>query len=92
MLVECYGSEFDIPEFLIDKFVKDFEGLPGSGNRESVVQLRDAIGEILDVVSEEPEILHEKEYLSDFVRALAMQEALAELGILHDAQVSHIVK
>lgn len=85
MLVECYGSEFDIPEFLIDKFVKDFEGLPGSGNRESVVQLRDAIGEILDVVSEEPEILHEKEYLSDFVRALAMQEALAELGILHDA-------
>lgn len=85
MLVECYGSEFDIPEFLIDKFVKDFEGLPGSGNRESVVQLRDAIGEILDVVSEEPDILNEREYLADFVRALAMQEALAELGILHDA-------
>ena len=85
MLVECYGSEFDIPEFLIEKFVKDFEGLPGSGQRESVVQLRSAIEDILDVVSEEPDILHEKEYLSDFVRALAMQEAMAELGILHDA-------
>ena len=85
MLVECYGSEFDIPEFLIDKFIRDFEGLPGSGQRESVIQLRSAIEDILDVVSEEPEILHEKEYLSDFVRALAMQEAMAELGILHDS-------
>lgn len=85
MLVECYGSEFEIPEFLIDKFVKDFEGLPGSGNRESVVRLRDAIDEILDVVSEEPDILNEKEYMADFVRALAMQKALSELGILHDA-------
>ena len=85
MLVQCYGSEFDIPEFLIDKFVKDFEGLPGSGQRENVIQLRNAIDDILDIVSEEPEILHEKEYLSDFVRALAMQEAMAELGILHDA-------
>ena len=85
MLVECYGSEFDIPEFLIDKFVRDFEGLPGSGNRESVIQLRNAIDDILDVVADEPEILHEKEYLSDFVRALAMQEAMGQLGILHDS-------
>jgi len=85
MLVECYGSEFDIPEFLIEKFIKDFEGLPGSGQRESVIQLRNAIDDILDVVSEEPDILEEKEYLSDFVRALAMQEAMAELGILHDS-------
>ena len=85
MLVECYGSEFDIPEFLIDKFVRDFEGLPGSGNRESVMQLRNAIDDILDIVADEPEILHEKEYLSDFVRALAMQQAMGELGILHDA-------
>lgn len=85
MLVECYGSEFDIPEFLIDKFVKDFEGLPGSGNRESVLQLRSAVDDILDVVADEPEILEEPDYLSDFVKALAMQEAMAELGILHDA-------
>jgi hypothetical protein len=85
MLVQCYDSEFDIPEFLIDKFVKDFEGLPGSGNRESVVQLRCAVEDVLDLVSEEPEILHEKEFLADFVKALAMQEAMGKLGILHDA-------
>lgn len=85
MLVQCYDSEFDIPEFLIDKFVKDFEGLPGSGNRESVVQLRNAVEDVLDLVSEEPEILHEKEFLADFVKALAMQEAMGKLGILHDA-------
>jgi hypothetical protein len=49
------------------------------------MQLRNAVDDILDVVAEEPEILNEKEYLSDFVRALAMQEAMAELGILHDS-------
>jgi hypothetical protein len=85
MLVECYGSQFDIPEILIDKFIKDFECLPGSGNRESVMQLRMSIDDILDIVAEEPEILEEKEYMSDFVKALAMQEAMAELGILHDS-------
>jgi hypothetical protein len=85
MLVECYGSRFEIPEFLIDKFVKDFEGLPGSGQRNEIVQLRCAIDDILGLVAEEPEILNEKEYLSDFVKALAMQEAMYELGILFDA-------
>ena len=85
MKVLCYDSEFDVPESLIDKFIKDFECLPGSGNRESVLQLRNAVDEILDLVAEEPEILHEKEYMSDFVRALAIQEAMATLGILHDA-------
>jgi hypothetical protein len=85
MKVLCYDSEFDVPESLIDKFIKDFECLPGSGNRESVLQLRSAIDDILDMVAEEPEILHEKEYMSDFVRALAIQEAMATLGLLHDA-------
>ena len=85
MKVLCYESEFDVPEVLIDKFIKDFECLPGSGNRESVLQLRNTVGEILDMVAEEPEILHEREYMSDFVRALAIQEAMATLGLLHDA-------
>ena len=85
MKVLCYDSEFDVPEVLIDKFIKDFECLPGSGNRESVLQLRNAVDEILDLVAEEPEILHEKEYMPDFVRALAIQEAMATLGLLHDA-------
>ena len=84
-MVACYGSEFDIPDLLIDKYIKDFEGLPGSGQRESIMQLRMTIDDILDYVAEEPEMLHEKDILSDFLKALAMQQAMGELGILHDA-------
>ena len=84
-MVECYGAEFEIPDVLIDKFLKDFDGLPGSGQRESILQLRMAIDDILDIVAEEPEILHESAYRTDFVRALAMQQAMGELGILYDS-------
>lgn len=85
MMVQCFGSELEVPDLLINKYLKDFDGLPGSGQRESVNQLRTSIDDIIDVVSEEPEILHEPEYLSDFIRALAMKQALGELGILYDA-------
>jgi hypothetical protein len=85
MMVQCYGSEFEIPDILIDKFIKDFEGLPGSGQRENVIQLRTSIDDVLDYVSEEPEMLHEFTIRSDFVKALAMQQAMGELGILYDA-------
>jgi hypothetical protein len=85
MQVACYGSEFEVPDLLIDKYTKDFEGLPGSGQRESVMQLRMAIDDILDYIAEEPDMLNEFSIRSDFVKALAMQEAMAELGILHDA-------
>ena len=85
MMVEYFGSEFDIPDLLINKFAKDFDSLPGSGYREGVQQLRDCIDEILDVVAEEPEILEEAEYMTDFLRALAMRQAMNNLGILYDA-------
>ena len=85
MKVEYLGSEFDIPDLLIDKFSKDFDSLPGSGYREGVQQLRDCIDEILDVVAEEPDILEEREYMTDFLRALAMRQAMNGLGILYDA-------
>jgi hypothetical protein len=85
MKVRCYDSEFDVPDLLIDKFFKDFETLPGSGYREGVYELRNTINEILDVVVEEPEILHEREYQVDFIRALAMQQAMVKLGILYDS-------
>lgn len=85
MMVKCYGSEFDVPDLLVDKFVKDFDTLPGSGYREGVYQIRESINEILDIVVEEPEILHEPEYLTDFIRALAMRQAMEKLGILLDS-------
>lgn len=85
MKVTCYEEEIEIPDILIEKFTKDFDCLPGSGQRESVFQLRESINEILDVVAEEPEILNEPEYLQDFIQALAMKKALENHGILHDA-------
>ena len=85
MLVECYGEEFDVPDLLIDQFLKDFDGLPGGKYREGVLQIRSSIDEILDIISEDPELLYEKEYLDDFLRALAMKQAVGELGILYDS-------
>ena len=85
MLVKYYESDFDIPDILIDKYTKDFEGLPGSGQYEAVSQLRGSINEIMDIVAEEPEIIHEPEYLHDFIKALAMKQALQNHGILYDA-------
>lgn len=85
MLVKCYDSEFEIPDFVIEKFIKDFDGLPGSGDRESVLQLRDSVEEVMEAVAEDPEILYDKECVADFIQAIAMREALQYHGILHDA-------
>jgi hypothetical protein len=85
MMVECYGSEFEVPDLLVNMFLKDFETLPGSGHREGIYQIRESIGNILDIVAEEPEILHEPEYHTDFIRALAMKQAMGKLGILYDS-------
>jgi hypothetical protein len=85
MRVECYGVEVEIPDLLIDKFAKDFDSLPGSGARESVHQLRESIEEILDILTEEPELLEERDYMQDFIQAMAMREAMSKLGILYDA-------
>jgi hypothetical protein len=85
MQVAYCGSEFEIPDILIDKYTKDFDTLPGSGQRESIMQLRMTIDDILDYVAEEPDMLHEKDIMADFVKALAMQHALGKLGILYDS-------
>jgi hypothetical protein len=85
MMVKCYDSEFEIPDFVIEKFIKDFDGLPGSGDRESVLQLRYSVEEVMEAVAEDPEILYDKECVADFIQAIAMREALQYHGILHDA-------
>jgi hypothetical protein len=85
MKVTCFDSEFEIPDILIDKFIKDFDGLPGSGKHEEVVTLRESIESVVETVAEDPEILHEPDYLSDFIQALAMKKALETHGIFYDA-------
>ena len=84
-MVQYYGSEFEIPDLLINKFLKDFSSLPGGSYREGVHQIRNSIEEITSMIAEDPEILHEPEYLSDFLKALAMKQALQNLGIFYDA-------
>lgn len=84
-MVKYYDSEFEIPDLLVDKYTKDFDGLPGSGQYDALCQLRGSINEIMDIVADEPEIIHEPEYLHDFIRALAMKQALQNHGILYDA-------
>ena len=85
MKVKFYSAEFDIPELMIDKFIKDFDTLAGSGKREEIGILRDSIGSIFDVISQDPEILREPEYLSDFIQAMAMKKAMETHGIFYDA-------
>ena len=84
-MVEYCGSEFDVPDLIIDKFLKDFDALPGSKYRQGIYELRDTIEDVLSYAAEEPEILDEPEYQVDFIRALAMRQAMSQLGILHDA-------
>ena len=85
MKMEFYNAEFDVPDLLIDKFTKDFDGLPGSGRNQEVNMLRDTIDSVLEVVAQDPDILHEQEFLSDFIRALAMKKAMEKHGIFYDA-------
>ena len=85
MKIQYYDSQFDIPDVLIEKYAKDFECLPGSGQYDSIRQLRESVYDILDAVAMEPELMEEKEYLLDFIQALAMKQALAKHGILYDA-------
>jgi hypothetical protein len=84
MLVECDGIEIEIPEILIEKYIKDFDGLPGK-NHEAVLELREAINSVLECVTIDPDILEEVEYVRDFVKAMAMRTALEKHGILYDA-------
>jgi len=85
MLVQCYNSEFEVPDLLIEKYYKDFDGLPGSGRYQDVTSLRDSTDEIVDIIAEEPDLLKEPEYLHDFLKALAIRKALEKHGILYDS-------
>jgi hypothetical protein len=85
MNVECFGSKIEVPDYLIDTYIKQFDGLSGSGNREAVLQLRYSMYEVIEYIAEDPEALHEYEYRNDFINALAVKKALETHGILHDS-------
>ena len=85
MNVECYGDQIEVPDVLIEKYFKDFDGLPGKSMRESVMGLRDSVWEVMDYVAEDPKALEDKEVMFDFINALAMKQALTQHGLYLDS-------
>ena len=77
--------ELEVPDVLIDKFFYDFEDLPGGKNYEAICILREMIEEVFDVYADDPEMLEEDEYKADFIKAIAMREAMIEHGIFYHA-------
>jgi hypothetical protein len=85
MKIECLGHTFEVPEHLIKSYTKDFETLPGSGQRDAVLHLRNSVYEVFDYLAEDPEIIDEPEYRSDFIKAWAVYKALEVHGLLLDS-------
>lgn len=85
MEVSCFDSTFEVPDLMVEKYFKDFDGLPGGKSYESVLQLREVIYDTIDAVAEEPEILEDHDNMVDFIRTLAMKQALENHGLLYDA-------
>ena len=85
MNVECYGEQIEVPDALIEKYIKDFDGLPGKSMRESVMDLRGTVWEVIDYVAEDPQSLEDKTIMSDFINALAIKQALTQHGLYLDS-------
>lgn len=85
MNVTYFDTEFEIPDILIDKYSKDFEGIAGKSLREEVLDLRDSANSVLEYVEEEPEALEDQEVLYEFINAMAVRQALKNHGLLYDA-------
>lgn len=85
LVVQINDLELEVPDLLVDKFIKEFDCLPGGKHYEAVCSLRDLIDNVTGMVYDDPSIIDEPEYQDDFVRAIAMQEALKHHGIYYDA-------
>ena len=85
MNVKYFDTDFEIPDILIDKYSKDFDGMAGKSLREEVLDLRDSANSVLEYVEEEPEALEDQEVLYEFINAMAVRQALKNHGLLYDA-------
>lgn len=85
MIATLNGAQFHVPDELVDEFILQFTPLQKWDNRSNLIDLRDEIIDIFDVVMEDPEALYDPEFLEDFVQTLAMRHALQKLCILHDS-------
>lgn len=85
MNVKYFDTEFEIPDILIDKYSKDFDGMAGKSLRDEILDLRDSANSVLEYISEEPEALEDDEILCEFINAMAVRQALQNNGLLFDA-------
>ena len=85
MQVEAFGRFFEIPETMIREFMNEFNGIAQPGNREDLEEIRDTTTIVLLMMHEEPDLLEDKEYEHDFIKAHAMRQALHNYGVLFDA-------
>lgn len=85
MIAILHGAEFYIPDELVDYYVADFLPLKKQEYRDRLMNLREEILDVFDVVMEDPEALYDPEFLEDFVQTLAMRHALQQMSLLHDA-------
>ena len=85
MIAVLHGAEFHIPDELVDYYVADFLPLKKQEYRDRLMNLREEILDVFDVVMEDPEALYDPEFLEDFVQTLAMRHALQQMSLLHDA-------
>lgn len=85
MIVPCFDLTFDVPDVVINKFIKDFDGLAGNGHRYGILNLRAEIWKVLDVVENNMTLLGDSDFVPNFLKALAMKQALTYHGVWFDA-------
>lgn len=85
MMYELNGVRLNVPNKMIKHYEKQFEPLKKWGNRGSLIDLREDILDILDVLGEDPEVLYEPGFLNELREMMGMRQALQNLKILYDA-------
>ena len=85
MRVKAFGKSYEIPERLIDSFMIELHEVTQPGNREDLEHVREITGMVLETIEDDPDLMDNKEYEDDFIKAHAMRQALAKYGILFDA-------
>jgi len=85
MIVEYYNETFNVPDNIIDEYVKGYTELKNIELKEELDILRNCVYQLLILVEKAPRILNKESIRDDFLNTLAMKEALFRLNLLHDA-------
>lgn len=85
MRVKAFGKSYEIPEYLIDNFMVELHEVTQPGHRADLEHVREMTGMVLETLEDDPNLMEDKEYEDDFIKAHAMRQALAKYGVLFDA-------